>query len=242
MNAILYYAPFIFQGVGLTGGTNSLLATGVVGVVMFLATIPAVLYVDQFGRKTILIVGGIGMAISHFVVAGITGAYAGQWEDHRGAGWVAVVFIWLYAIHFGYSWGPVAWIIISEVFPLGLRAKGVSIGGSSNWLNNFAVAMSTSPFIEVSQFGAFIFFGAVTTVGVVWVYFLVPETKGRTLEEMDELFGGDARFAAEDLARKERIEGEVGLHALLNGNPSDGPYDSKGDSGSDTFAEKKTEL
>jgi MFS family permease len=70
MIAILYYAPFIFQGVGITGGTLSLLATGVVGIVMFLATIPAVLYVDRFGRKTILIVGGIGMAISHFIVAG----------------------------------------------------------------------------------------------------------------------------------------------------------------------------
>ena len=96
-------APFIFDGVGITGGTLSLLATGVVGIVMFLATIPAVLYVDRFGRKTILIVGGIGMAVSHFIVAGITGAYAGNFENNQGAAWTAVVFIWLYAIHFGYS-------------------------------------------------------------------------------------------------------------------------------------------
>jgi len=248
VNAILYYAPFIFDGVGITGGTLSLLATGVVGIVMFLATIPAVLYVDRFGRKTILIVGGIGMAISHFIVAGITGTYGdnrnGGFENHQGAAWTAVVFIWLYAIHFGYSWGPVAWIIISEVFPLGLRAKGVSIGGSSNWLNNFAVALSTSPFIDVSQYGAFIFFGAVTTIGVLWVYFLVPETKGRSLEEMDELFGsGDARFAAEDLARKERIERDIGLTALLHGDVSDNRSDEKIGSGSDNqdheFVEKR---
>lgn len=104
VNAILYYAPFIIQGVGLTGGSLSLLATGVVGVVMFLATIPAVLYVDRFGRKTILIVGGIGMAVSHFIVAGIIGRYQNEdWADHQGAAWTAVVFIWLYAIHFGYS-------------------------------------------------------------------------------------------------------------------------------------------
>lgn len=96
------------------------------------------------------------MAISHFIVAGIVGAYSDNWPEHRAAGWVAVVFVWFYAIHFGYSWGPVAWIIISEVYPLGMRAKGVSIGGSSNWLNNFAVAVSTSPFIEASQFGAFV--------------------------------------------------------------------------------------
>jgi MFS family permease len=106
VNAILYYAPFIFEGVGLTGNTLSLLATGVTGVAMFLATIPAVLYVDRFGRKTILIAGGIGMASCHFIVAGITGSYAGHWSSHKSAGWAAVVFIWFYAINFGYSWGP----------------------------------------------------------------------------------------------------------------------------------------
>ena len=132
----MYYAPFIFQGFGLDGNTTSLLASGVVGIVMFLATIPAVLYVDRFGRKTILIVGGIGMAISHFIAAAMSGSFGGNWKAHAAPGWVAVVFIWLYAIHFGYSWGPVAWIIVSEVYPLGIRAKGVSIGASSNWLNN----------------------------------------------------------------------------------------------------------
>ncbi|KAL4966082.1 putative MFS monosaccharide transporter [Aspergillus stella-maris] len=217
VNAILYYAPFIFDGLGLSGNTISLLATGVVGIVMFLATIPAVLWVDNFGRKTILIAGGIGMAASHFIVAGITGSFEGQWEAHRGAGWAAVVFVWVYAVCFGFSWGPVAWIIISEVFPLGLRAKGVSIGGSSNWLNNFAVAMSTSPFISTSQFGAFIFFGVITVIGVLWVFFFVPETKGRTLEEMDEVFG-EVGFAREDLERKARIERDIGLTALLGGN------------------------
>ncbi|KAL3477051.1 general substrate transporter [Aspergillus californicus] len=216
VNAILYYAPFIFAGLGLSGNTTSLLATGVVGIVMFLATIPAVLWVDNFGRKSILIAGGIGMAASHFIVAGITGSFSDDWPAHRGAGWAAVVFIWVYAVCFGFSWGPVAWIIISEVFPLGLRAKGVSIGGQSNWLNNFAVAMATSPFISTSQYGAFIFFGAVTTIGVVWVYFFVPETKGRTLEEMDEIFGS-VGLAQADAERKERIEREIGLTALLEG-------------------------
>ncbi|KAF4119783.1 transporter [Geosmithia morbida] len=215
VNAILYYAPFIFQGLGLGGSTTSLLATGVVGIVMFLATVPAVLFVDRFGRKTILIAGGVGMAASHFIVAGITGSFSGDWEDHRGAGWAAVVFVWIYAACFGFSWGPVSWIIISEVFPLGMRAKGVSLGGQSNWLNNFAVAMSTSPFIAASQFGAFIFFGAITTVGAVWVYFFVPETKGRSLEEMDELFG-EAGHAQADADLKERIERDIGLTALLD--------------------------
>ncbi|KAH8801770.1 MFS monosaccharide transporter [Xylogone sp. PMI_703] len=214
INAINYYAPFIFQGIGLTGDTISLLATGVVGIMEFVFTIPAVLWVDNFGRKSILIAGAIGMASCHFIVAGIIGAFHKDWKAHRGAGWAGVVFVWIYCCNFGYSWGPVAWIVVAEVFPLSMRAKGVSLGGSSNWLNNFAVGMSTSPFISSTQYGAFIFFGAITTIGVFYVIFFVPETKGRTLEEMDELFGSTG-MAAADEERKLRIEREIGLLALL---------------------------
>lgn len=82
--------------------------------------------------------------------------------------------------------------------------------------------MATSPFIKSTQFGAFIFFGAITTIGALYVYFLVPETKGRTLEEMDELFGATG-IARADEERKERIEREIGLIALLGGNESAEP-------------------
>ncbi|KAJ5735754.1 uncharacterized protein N7483_000879 [Penicillium malachiteum] len=214
INAINYYAPFIFEDMGFVGNSENLLATGVVGVVEFLATIPAVLLVDKIGRKKLLIAGAIGMAVCHFIVAGIIATYEGKWDSHRSAGWAAVVFVWIYVINFAYSWGPCAWIVVSEVFPLSMRAKGVSVGGSSNWLNNFAVAISTSPFISKTTYGAFIFFGIITTIGGVYVYLLVPETRGRTLEEMDELFGTTA-FAAEDQTLRVRIEQEIGLLALL---------------------------
>jgi MFS family permease len=94
-------APQIFSQLGLSGNTINLLATGVVGIVMFLATIPAVLYVDKLGRKPVLIVGAIGMAISHLIVAGIAGSFEDSWPEHRGAGWAAVVMVWLFVIHFG---------------------------------------------------------------------------------------------------------------------------------------------
>ncbi|KAH8435117.1 putative MFS monosaccharide transporter [Aspergillus melleus] len=220
INAINYYAPQIFKELQLGGNTTSLLATGVAGIFEFVFTIPAVLWVDNIGRKKILIAGGIGMAVCHFIVAGIIGSYQGDFDNHKAAGWVAVVFVWIFIINFAYSWGPVAWIVTSEVFPLSMRAKGVSIGGSSNWLNNFAVGLSTSPFIDASSYGTFIFFGCVTTIGVLYVWFLVPETKGRTLEEMDELFGSGA-MAMEDEALKRRIEHEIGLLALLGEEPSE---------------------
>ncbi|GLI74839.1 hypothetical protein PoHVEF18_003087 [Penicillium ochrochloron] len=214
INAINYYAPFIFQDMELPGNTTTLLATGVVGIVEFLFTIPAVLWVDQIGRKKILIAGAAGMAICHFIVAGIIGAYQHEFGEHRAAGWTVIVFVWIFVINFAYSWGPVAWIVTSEVFPLSMRAKGVSIGGSSNWLNNFAVATATSPFLSQSALGAFIFFGCITTIGIFYVIFFVPETRGRTLEEMDELFGSSG-MAAADTARKTRIEREIGLLALV---------------------------
>jgi MFS family permease len=98
-------SPFIFRGIGLNGNTISLLATGVVGIVEFLFTIPAVLWVDKFGRKKILIAGAIGMASCHFIVAGIIGAFNDDWPAHRAGGWAAVVFVWIFVINFAYSWG-----------------------------------------------------------------------------------------------------------------------------------------
>jgi MFS family permease len=89
----------------LPGNTTSLLATGVVGIVEFVFTIPAVMWVDQIGRKKILIVGAAGMAICHFIVAGIIGAYQGEFAEHRAAGWTAIVFVWIFVINFAYSWG-----------------------------------------------------------------------------------------------------------------------------------------
>ncbi|PWY75300.1 MFS monosaccharide transporter [Aspergillus sclerotioniger CBS 115572] len=216
INAINYYAPQIFEGLDLGGNTTSLLATGVAGIFEFVFTIPAVLWVDNIGRKKILIAGAIGMAVCHFICAGLIGSYQGTFGEHKSAGWATVAFVWIFIINFAYSWGPCAWIVVSEVFPLSMRAKGVSIGGSSNWLNNFGVGLATSPFIAASAYGTFIFFGCVTVVGVLYVWFFVPETKGRTLEEMDELFGSEG-MAAEDEALRQRIDREIGLTALLHG-------------------------
>lgn len=91
-------------------------------------------------------------------------------------------------------------------------------------MNNFAVGTATSPFLETSNFGAFIFFGCITTIAVLYVIFLVPETKGRTLEEMDELFGSTG-MAAADNERKHRIEREIGLLALVGVEPADEKHD-----------------
>ncbi|KAF9030975.1 general substrate transporter [Hymenopellis radicata] len=211
VNAILYYAPSIFQSLGLTGNTISLLATGVVGIAMFLATIPAVIWIDQVGRKPVLVSGAFLMAGCHFIVAILTSLYHDSWTSHSSAGWAACAFVWLFAIGFGYSWGPCAWIIVAEIFPLSIRGKGMSIGSSSNWMNNFIVGQVTPSMLEHIGYGTFVFFGLFSFLGGCFIWFFVPETKGVSLEEMEELFGNTADLAVEDLNRLEAIHKRLGL-------------------------------
>lgn len=98
-------SPQVFENLHLGENTTSLLATGIAGIFEFVFTIPAVLWVDNVGRRTILIAGGVGMAVCHFIVAGIIGSYSGNFENNPGAGWAAVVFVWIFIINFAYSWG-----------------------------------------------------------------------------------------------------------------------------------------
>lgn len=184
INAVLYYAPFIFMQLGLDNTTTSLLATGVVGIVMLVATIPAVLWIDRVGRKPVLTIGAIGMATCHIIIAVIVAKNIGHWDEHAAAGWAAVCMVWLFVIHFGYSWGPCAWIIIAEIWPLSTRPYGVALGASSNWMNNFIVGQVTPDMLDGITYGTYILFGLLTYLGAVFIWFFVPETKRLTLEEM----------------------------------------------------------
>jgi hypothetical protein len=145
INAILYYAPTIFASLGLSSNSVSLLATGVGGIVMFVATIPSVLYIDRLGRRPILTIGALGMATCHIIIAVIVAKDRNSWEEHKVAGWAAVAMVWLFVGHFGYSWGPCAWIIVAEIWPLSNRPYGIALGASSNWMNNFIVGQVISP-------------------------------------------------------------------------------------------------
>ncbi|KAJ3796872.1 general substrate transporter [Lentinula aff. detonsa] len=213
VNAILYYAPSIFANLGLAGGnTIDLLATGVVGIAMFLATIPAVIYVDQVGRKPVLVSGAFLMGACHLIVAVLTGLYHDSWSRRKAAGWAACALVWVFAMAFGYSWGPCAWVIVAEIFPLSVRGKGLSIAASSNWMNNFIVGQVTPDMITHLGFGTFVFFGVFSLMGGFFIMFFVPETKGVTLEEMEEVFGVTGQnLAVEDAQRLDAIHRRIGL-------------------------------
>lgn len=222
INAILYYAPSIFQQLGLSNNSTSLLATGVVGCAMFLTTIPAVIWVDQVGRKPVLVSGAFLMAGCHIIVAVIIGLFHNSFPEHRVAGWAACAFVWIFAMGFGYSWGPCAWIIVAEIWPLSVRGKGMSIAASSNWMNNFIVGQVTPTMITNLGFGTFVFFGAFSFLGGLFIWFFVPETKGLTLEEMDTVFGDSGGTSIADHERQARINRELGLDAYGHGEIESG--------------------
>jgi len=225
INAILYYAPSIFAQLGLSQNTTSLLATGVVGIAMFIATIPAVLWIDRVGRKPVLTVGALGMALCHFIVAVILAKNIDNFDNHQAAGWAAVVMVWLFVVHFGYSWGPCAWIIVAEIWPLSTRPYGVSLGTSSNWMNNFIVGQVTPDMLENITYGTYILFGVLTTLGAAFIWFFVPETKRLSLEEMDIVFGSEGAAQA-DSERMEEINQEIGLNAILRRDSAVPVHDS----------------
>jgi sugar porter (SP) family MFS transporter len=153
INAVLYYAPSIFADLGLSSNTTSLLATGVVGIVMLAATVPAILYIDKIGRRPILAGGAIGMAACHFIIAIIFAKNQYQWASQTAAGWAAIVFVWVFVMFFGASWGPAAWILISEVWPISARPYGMALSASSNWLNNFIVGQVTPDMLQSMTYG-----------------------------------------------------------------------------------------
>ncbi|KAF4832536.1 Major facilitator-type transporter ecdD [Colletotrichum tropicale] len=209
INAIIYYAPKIFKNIGLSGNSVDLLATGVVGVINFFSTIPAIMFMDRWGRKKVLIIGGIGMGVSQLIVGTLYAVYKDSWASNKSAGWAAAVFVWTYIANFAFSIGCVNWIVPSEIFPPGVRSQAVGLAIGTNWLSNFIVALITPRMLEAITFGTFYFFLAFCILLIVWVYFFVPETKGVRIEEMDKLFGGNQ--GEEDMRRMEAIRQELGI-------------------------------
>ncbi|PYI12529.1 quinate permease [Aspergillus sclerotiicarbonarius CBS 121057] len=215
IDSIIYYAPIVFRNLGLTDNTISLLATGVVGVINVVTTIPAMFVIDKVGRKPLLICGSTGMLLCQLITGVIVAKCQDDWPAHRAAGWASVAMIWLYIFNFAYSWGPASWTLIAEIYPLSIRAKGTSISASSNWMNNFIIAFIMPPMLSSISWGTYIFFCVWCALGGLFILFFFPETKGKTLEEMDLVFGSTT--SSEDTAALAAIQDEVGLTALLQG-------------------------
>ncbi len=187
INTVIYYAPTILQGVGFSeGGAIAATALGV-GVVNVGFTILAVRIIDRAGRRPLLIIGLIGMIIS-LALLGLVFATGGS---GGAAGLLATVCLALYIASFAISLGPVFWLMISEIYPLRIRGTAMSVASIANWGSNWLVAL-TFPVLLATLGGAgsFWLFAALGIVAWFFVYFRVPETKGRSLEEIEASFRG----------------------------------------------------
>ncbi|KAJ7834979.1 MFS monosaccharide transporter, partial [Mycena olivaceomarginata] len=204
INALLYYGPTLVRSIGLQGETSGLLVSGGIGVVQFLAVGPAVVYIDR---------GSAAMAVSHLIIALLVLQFKDNWPEHAVAAWVAVVGIYTFTFAYGVSFGPIGWVLPSEVFPLSMRARGVALATASNWVNNFFIGLITPVMIEVSAAGTFLTFASACFLAYLWATYSVPETAGVALEDMDRVFGSEV--GREDAARRREVEEELGLREIL---------------------------
>ncbi|MDR0891596.1 MAG: D-xylose transporter XylE [Mediterranea sp.] len=178
INAVLYYAPRIFESAGAEGG--GMMQTVIMGVVNIVFTLVAIFTVDRFGRKPLLIIGSIGMAIGAFAVAGC---------DSMGVkGLMPVLSIIVYAAFFMMSWGPICWVLIAEIFPNTIRGKAVAIAVAFQWIFNYIVSSTFPALYDFSPMFAYSLYGAVCVLAAIFVWRWVPETKDKTLEDMSRLW------------------------------------------------------
>lgn len=186
INVVLYYAPEIFKNMG-SGTDTALLQTIIVGVINLSFTVVAILTVDKFGRKPLMIIGAAGMAFFMFAL--------GFSFFFQKVGLGALIFMLGYVGCFAVSWGPVVWVLLSEIFPNKIRGKAMAIAVAAQWISNFLISwsfplMNKSTFLVDKFHNGFAYwiYGIMSVLAVLFMWKFVPETKGKTLEEMEHLW------------------------------------------------------
>ncbi len=182
INTVIYYAPKIFQFAGVVSSSSAIFATLLVGIVNVIFTIVAIMLLDRIGRRPLLLVGLAGM-VSSLILLGISFYFTNLIGS---LGDLATVGLMVYVASFAIGLGPVFWLLVSEIYPLKVRGLAMSIASEANWGSNLIVALTFLTLIQfLGKSGTFWFYAAVGILAWIFAYFLVPETKGRTLEEIE---------------------------------------------------------
>ncbi|KAL5593926.1 hypothetical protein FOBRF1_013028 [Fusarium oxysporum] len=219
INALIYYSPTLFGTMGLDLNMQ-LIMSGVLNILQLVGVFSSLWTLDRFGRKTILLAGSVLAVLPLVIIAIMVGLFSDSWATHRAQGWTSVAFLLFYMLTFGGSWAPTPWAVPAEVFPSSLRAKGVAISTCSNWINNFIIGLITPPLVQATGFGAYTFFAVFGLLSFAFVWFYVPETRGKTLEDMDTVFND--RSGVNDIAQKEQVLREVFNEKMGNINTHKG--------------------
>ena len=184
INTVIYYAPLIVQSAGISTASGAILATAGIGLVNVLMTIVAMWLIDHVGRRPLLLIGIAGMIIS----LGVLG-FVFRMPTGGALAWLAVVTLMVYVASFAISLGPIFWLLISEIYPLRVRGIAEGTAAGVNWAFNFLVSVTFLTLLEL--LGPSLTFWVYALLAIAsWLfsYYLVPETKGRTLEEIEHSF------------------------------------------------------
>ncbi|KAJ5966846.1 hypothetical protein N7501_003094 [Penicillium viridicatum] len=186
VNFIFYYGTTFFQNSGIQ---NSFVITLITSIINVVSTFPGLYMVEKWGRRPLLMFGAVGMCVSQLIVA-----IVGTAIDSEVSNKVLIAFVCIYIFFFASSWGPVAWVVTGELFPLKARAKCLSITTATNWLLNWAIAYATPYMVNSGpgnanlQSKVFFIWGGFCFICGVFVYTCIYETKGLSLEQVDELY------------------------------------------------------
>ncbi|PAN30102.1 hypothetical protein PAHAL_5G273700 [Panicum hallii] len=191
INVVMFYAPVLFKTIGF-GGTASLMSAVITGLVNMIATFVSIATVDRLGRRKLLLQGGTQMILAQFVLGTLIAVKfgtSGVAEISRPYAIGVVFCICVFVSAFAWSWGPLGWLVPSEIFPLEIRSAAQSAVVVFNMTFTFAIAQVFLMLLCRLKFGLFYFFGAWEVVMTLFVYFFLPETKGIPIEEMDTIWG-----------------------------------------------------
>jgi SP family sugar:H+ symporter-like MFS transporter len=186
INVIFYYSSVLWQAVGFTE-KNALFITVITSVVNVVTTLVAIATIDRFGRRPLLLIGSVGMAVTLGTMAVLFGTASGTATKpvlHGAAGPIALLAANLYVFAFGMSWGPVVWVLLGEKFPNRIRAAALSVAAAAQWIANWLISTS---FPVLSNIGLGLAYGLYTASAILSFFFVlrfVSETKGKELEEM----------------------------------------------------------
>lgn len=191
LNVITFYAPILFRSIGF-GSTASLMSAVIIGSVKPVSTLISILVVDKFGRRTLFLEGGFQMLVCQIIMAIAIGIEFGTTGNPgvlpKWYSYVVVTVICVYVAGFAWSWGPLGWLVPSEVFALEVRPAAQSITVAVNMISTFLIAQLFTLMLCHLKFGLFIFFGCFVMMMTIFVYKLVPETKGIPIEEMSKVW------------------------------------------------------
>jgi len=211
MNVMMYYIIYVFQGAGLTGVRGNLIADAVQYVLNVVLTVPAIIYIDKWGRRPMLLSGTILMGFWLYLVGGLQARF-GHWgviddsrvwliSDNDHATKAIIVCSYFFVCSFAITMGPVSWTYPAELYSLKVRGKAVSLATATNWLFNFALAWAVPPGLSTIAWKTYFIFGTFNFAAFIHVFFMYPETVGRTLEEIEEIFKQGNVFTAWRIGR-----------------------------------------